>query len=426
VYAAYGRPSTLKLLDTSGAADPSFTPVVFNGNGSVKKIKILPDGRLITVGDYTSANGFAQGAISRINLDGSVDLSFNNNLAGANRAVNDVAVTSSGQFVIGGWFTTYDGVSRMSLAVLNSNGTLDTTFTSPLPTQPNNQFYQVNDVEVLPNGKILAGLSGPAPTPPNILLQLNTDGSIDRSNFHLFGPGGIVRRLAAQPDGKVLVSGSFTHSNLTQVNSAIRLNSDGTLDTSFAASTNIYPLIVQPDGKILAGSTSGGIVRLNSDGLPDATFINPYPSGSGVTINDAVLTAGGKIVIGGFQSSTGLVVRLNPNGSVDGTFTSSNLVAQRILVQPDGKFLVGGGLAIIRLNADGSTDPSFPAFGGTNGAISDIALQSNGGVIVAGSFTAAGGSTSRKYLARLNPDGSWDATFQSVIARPVTAVIVVS
>lgn len=192
-------------------------------------------------------------------------------------------------------------------------------------------------------------------------------------------------------------------------------------------------MALQPDGKLLIGgaftavNNSGSrshLARLFADGALDPTFFN---SGSGVssTIYCVALQSDGRILIGGdFNLVNGTartrVARLNANGNVDGTFVPTNTINVSVLalaVQSDGKVIIGGSFSggafpswIARLNADGTTDPEFNSV--ANGAVNAVRLQTDGKILIGGAFTTINGTT-RNRIARLNTDGSLDGTFQN-------------
>jgi len=113
------------------------------------------------------------------------------------------------------------------------------------------------------------------------------DSEFNTMNYYS-GANWVVITIAAQSDGKIILGGGFTKFNGVTVNYIVRLNSDGTVDTAFAANTgafvgansNIYRIAIQSDGKILVGggftafngTVTNYILRLNSDGTRDTTF----------------------------------------------------------------------------------------------------------------------------------------------------------
>ena len=232
---------------------------------------------------------------------------------------------------------------------------------------------------------------------------------------------GQVRALAVQPNGKILVGGNFAHYNAATISKIARLNDDGTLDTSFiyggggGFNNRVRKIVVQDDGKILVGgdftqyndstleviTECSGIVRLTNSGSVDPDF----QSGPGI----------------GFTRSAG---SLNVGGGN----------VYDIVLQPDGKILVGGWFdsyngtpvnRIIRLDASGSIDNTFASGDGfsnvntnsNNDRVSSIALQSDGKIICAGQFdTYTSGSTYNcAGIIKLNSSGSVDTTFYNNI-----------
>ncbi|MBX2927528.1 MAG: T9SS type A sorting domain-containing protein [Saprospiraceae bacterium] len=239
------------------------------------------------------------------------------------------------------------------------------------------------------------------------------------------------------PTGKSSSGGGFTSYNGTPRNFIARLNADGSLDTGFnpgtGASSGVYAMALQPDGKILIGgffnSYNGTgrnrIARLNADGSLDTGF-NPG-TGANDWVQSLALQPDGKILIGGgFTSYNGTgrnrVARLNADGSLDTGFnpgTGANGWVWAMALQPDGKILIGGLFTtyngtgrnyIARLNADGSLDTGFNPGTGAGSTVWAMALQPDGKILIGGDFTTYNG-TGRNRVARLNADGSLDTGF---------------
>ncbi|GAA4371571.1 T9SS type A sorting domain-containing protein [Hymenobacter koreensis] len=197
-------------------------------------------------------------------------------------------------------------------------------------------------------------------------------------------------------------------------------------------------VIRQPDGKLLTaggfdfmnGVLAGKITRLNADGTLDATF-NPGGTGAAGFIAAMALQPDGKIVIvGGFTAYNNapafMIARLNPNGTLDPSFTYSGIGSVRqmsaVALQPDGKILVGSGMSlqgqpetggIVRLNADGTRDASFnvgTGAGSTGAFIRSILVQADGKIVAGGTFTTFNGQSANG-IVRLNANGSTDAGF---------------
>jgi uncharacterized delta-60 repeat protein len=328
---------------------------------------------------------------------GDVDLSFDPGLGADSGSVNGVAVQSDGKVLLSGFFTTVRGLARTNVARLNADGSGDPTFNP-----------------------------GPGLTNLNFL------------------------NIALQPDGKPLICAiSGTGPSGEWSGSASRLNSNGTLDSSFIAARGSYPygpsyscVAVQADGKVLLGggfedvyeNNENGqayflrylLVRLNTNGTSDTSFapalgeFDPY---NHTRVGTVALQPDGKVLIGIWGIGNGNhIARLNSDGNFDNTFnqgTALNSLPCSVVAQADGKVLIGGfftavnGISrngIARLNSDGSLDSSFNPGTGTDGYVLSVALQRDGKVLIGGSFTKVNG-TNRNNLARLNANGSPDSTF---------------
>ncbi len=325
---------------------------------------------------------------------GDVDPSFNAGVITSQffqDRLSAVAVQPDGKILIGGFFNVVAGVSRNALARLNADGSVDLTFVPPPFSQ--NDLVAPLKIIVQPDGKILvAGNDFRIGGTTYPLIRLNTDGSVDAS-FSLPSIGSSLVGLALQPDGKILIGGGFGAIGTTVRRVAARLNSDGTLDTTFdiGLPTGTYggqaaSFAIQPDGKIIVG----GALTMT---VGTTTFNN--------------------------------VVRLNPNGTPDTTFSvagDSLDIVESVIRQPDGKILLGGSSSgntgsrnsLTRVNLDGSRDPSFNSAVSLGGEIYDLLLEPSGKVIAVGNYCTApfgAGCT----IARFNTDGSRDAFY------PVTA-----
>ncbi len=198
--------------------------------------------------------------------------------------------------------------------------------------------------------------------------------------------------------------------------------SELTVDNSGFYTSYFGALAAQPDGKVLYTITNtfdfvDVVMRLDNDGTPDATFNNP----SGLTVSVISPQTSGDIYIGSYVSP--FIYRLDSQGNIDSSFDPGsgfdNYVSD-LVVQPDGKILVTGAFTtfngvsrngIARLNANGTLDTSFdPGTGTLGGMPESIAVFSNGKIIIAGSFLGYNG-TYRKGIARLNSDGTLDCAF---------------
>ena len=420
-----------------GNLDPSFLANITEGNSSVYSLASQPDGGFFIGGNFSQVNGERRGSLEHFNPDGTRDTNFNQGGTGANGAVYVINILPTGKILISGSFTSYNNQSALYLARLNANGSLDTTFT----VQGTSVNGSIQDTIIQPDGKIL--ISGSFTLfnglTRNRVARLNADGTLDTA----FNPNvdGFTEELVLQPDGKIFIGGDFTTVNNFPRSCVARLNPDGTLDATFNPGTGVengnsfgavYAAERQADGKILIGGVFGSyngvfrrnIARLNTDGSLDASFATNAP-GSGVEFF-AVQPDGKILVAGAFSTGNNLgfaIVRLNTDGNYDSTF-SLNITDEAgyvVALQSDGKILLGGFFnqyggaersKFVRLDSNGTPDGVAPIIT-SDPYIRDIIQQPDGKILVGGVFRRANGSI-RRNLARFNTDGTLDASFDPV------------
>lgn len=415
----------------NGAPDATFDPGE-GPNNYVRLIAAQPDGKVLIGGSFTIVNGLLRRRIARLNDDGSVDTSFDTSAGGLNGYLDVMHLQPDGKVLVCGSFSAYNGLPCNAVARINADGNLDTGF--GLGTGPDTLAFAV---ALQPDGKVLIGghFTAYDGTPRNRVARLNTDGSLDASFDPGVGPNDIVWALSVQPDGKVLVAGQFTSVDGVPRNRIARLNPDGSLDTGFdpgsGANYTIDSLTLQPDGKLLllgsfsqyAGVPRPRLARVNADGSLDTSF----DPGSGVDYEMYAFARqpDGKLLVGGeFWTIDGVprtrVARLETDGSVDTSFnpgTGANGVVSTIALQPDGKALIAGGFTLYngvpryglaRIHPDGTLDSSFDPLVASSNPLQVVALQADGKVLV-GRFIMS--SCSNCGLTRFNSDGSPDTGF---------------
>jgi uncharacterized delta-60 repeat protein len=417
-----GNGSGVRRFNADGTFDPSFSTI--STSSTVLDMQLLPDGKTLIAGNFNTVNGFNLRGLFRINTDGSVDTTFNPGGSGPNPGVNGITPTPSGKYLIFGPFTGYNGAAVNRAVLIDANGVRDTSFVMAA----NN--FTILDMGVLSDGKILVG--GPSSTsgPQNALIMVNADGTRDTAFSVPIGNSGSAFAVVVQPDNKIIVGGQFIAANGVTRNSLARFNPDGSLDTTFTPpnfnlSGAIYDLELQADGKILVPfwlGSSGSTYRLNTNGTTDIV-ISDTPNSY-----DAEYLPDGKFLI----ACGDRVKRYNSNGTQDfgfvSTITSGSNGIYKIAAQPDGKVIVVGTFTtyggqsrgrIARLNADGTLDTTFNPPGGSNANINAVALQTDGKILIGGDFTGINFDASKKYLARLNSDGSLDTSFSPVLNAPL-------
>jgi uncharacterized delta-60 repeat protein len=289
----------------------------------------------------------------------------------------------------------------------------------------------------------------------------NTFGVNGKASFVVAGLQDASNAFALQPDGKMITAGTYIN-GATWDFVVVRLNMNGTPDNTFGIGGKVttgitvghdvpWRIVIQPDGKIIvAGYGDNGVnndvimVRYNTNGSLDNTF-----DGDGIVITDLGASEGafglaiqpdGKIVAAGVSNAPGqqeaAVFRYNANGTPDNTFDgdgvmifpgpSTNDHIREVAIQTDGKIIMAGADnysggnfrgELVRLNTNGSPDNGF----GTNGLVTfplpyaifyGMTLQSDGKIVAAGAgATSMNPGSGGSLLARFNSDGTPDNTF---------------
>jgi uncharacterized delta-60 repeat protein len=374
---------------TPGRIDATFVPAP-GTNDAVNVVLPQPDGKVIVAGRFTQANNTPRNRIARFNFNGSLDTSFNPG-SGADAEITAAVLQPDGRIIVGGRFTSFNGFTH------------------------------------------------------NRVCRLNADGSVDQSFGLGAGINNSVFALALQSDGRILVGGQFTQVDLTLRFNLARLNTNGSVDLSFdpgnGPNGDVNAIVIQPNGAIIIGGTfigydgfsRGGIARVMASGALDFSFDSGV--GTGGNVFALALQHNGQIVLGGrFVQYAGInrtfIARVSSSGSLDQGYNPiPDDWVQSLAVEPDDRILVGGFFTsingvgrsrIARLNTNGSVDAAFdPGFGFlgslTNDAtqVRSLALQQFGRVLAGGIFTSYDNSL-RNNIVRIF-EGS--TAFQNLSAR---------
>jgi uncharacterized delta-60 repeat protein len=424
--------SRIVRINPDGSRDLSFTVVSSEG---AARLFLLPEGKLLVGGGFTRINGVLSPGIALLNENGSINTAYQAK-AFVGGSITAMAAQANGKILIAGSFISVNGEDRRSFARLNIDGSVDSSFIPPTEILGFNSV--VFAIKVQPDGKIL--VAGNFEYISNNssrrgIARLTPEGLIDSS----FNPGTgtqfneVIRVLEIQPDGKIIIGGEFSSFNNIQRIKIARLNSNGSLDTSFNAvinGGNVISLALQPDGKLIVGGDFSNVnnndrrclARLNEDSSFDASFNTSVGVNSFCSIFDIALQPDGKVFIGGgFQNIESInrnaVARLNSNGSLDASFNTgegANSTVRRIALQPDGKLIVTGENlifnnvpvnSIARVNNNGSLDPSFQTGTGIRfpERISTLVLQRNGKILIGGSFESYNNTPQFSIARLLNP-----------------------
>jgi uncharacterized delta-60 repeat protein len=485
---------TLVRFNSDGSSDNSFgtggiVQTDFGLNSAASSLALQSDGKIVAGGfiyGNLGINGGISIAAARYNIDGTPDNTFDGDgkmsisfPIGQNARANAVAIQPDNKILLGG---TAQGVFK--IARLNADGTLDTTGfgTNGIASTAIGTSSNINALTLQPDGKIVAAGRSSNGSNDDVAVVRYTSSGVPDTTFD--GDGivttnvdnryDVANAVSLQTDGKIVIGGisGQTTTLSTRDFLSIRYQADGSLDDSYdgdgkvvtavsAFEDEAQAMLVQPDGKIMLVGYSRqpgndlAIVRYNADASLDTTFDSDgirfielgnsldYMFDMAIQPDDKIVAVGYSFD-GTFRNIT--VVRYNPNGSFDTAFGSGGIVttslgstashADAVLIQSDGKILVGGNLnsfagnsdfAVLRYNSDGSLDSSF----GTNGVVTfgvgtstdelkDIALQADGKIVAVG-YSVSGG-TNVFAVARIDAAGALDAGFGTggKILTPIT------
>ncbi len=401
-----------------------------------------PDGRVLSVASLDDGGFYAAGefhfirssspafGLARMWASGPLDERFPTDL-GPNQSVRVLAVDASGRVLVAGEFTTIHGRPRGGLARLDEDGHLDATFSPVLVPQAAQALLPETDGRMLVCGAFTS-VNGEARP---YLVRLNPDGSLDGS--YLASPDEPVLCLARQSDGKTMAGGMFQSMGIVYIAGLARLNEDGSLNGTFypeAVFFDVATLSLQSDGHMVAGGSRPPYVsRYDASGALDTSFAANANLKRPVSIISQL--PDGRFLVGGqpgLVTETGpeCLVRLNADGTPDGDFHYAELMNQGVaalLIEPGGKILVGGPVdpwqttgqfPLARLNPDGTRDESFQIASGFNSAVFALTQQSQSRALVGGTFGTYDGEPfirlTRILLSDSAPSSLW---FNAATAR---------
>ena len=397
------RSAQVEFYGPAAAAPPGGVISSFNvGTGAdaaVRAVAFQPDGRVLIGGSFANYQGTARSGIARVNIDGTLDTSFDPG-SGTDGTVNAILVQANGQIVIGGDFANFNGTAINGVALLNADGSLDTSFDAGLSAPPSGAASALRvsaDTYYHPMRRQSAQVSGASTT----------------------APAGFVTSLSTAANGSLVIGGAFATAAANDILQAITQvsASTGLSDPAFTATSQpdgrVRTTIVQPDGKSLIGgefTTVGGaahpgLARLNADGSVDATFDPAGLGAQGGPVDTLALQGDGSVLVGGdFTQLAGAprtrVGQIKSDGSLDSSFdpgSGADGTVSSIVIDPaTGKALLGGSFSTVdtlvtqsmaRLLPTGSADATFNAGNGANGAVYSVALSGDGSALVGGDFT---------------------------------------
>lgn len=429
---------TAGLLDTSFGGDGFVQTAIGSANDNATAVAVQADGKAVVGGGTVQPDGTTAFAVTRYNVDGSLDSSFGTggkvvvSFGGShNDQLYAIAIQPDGKLVAAGNDTLGGSSPQYNVAItrLNANGSLDTTFGDKLrnastgkvltPINPGNGAFAAS-IAFQSDGKIVVGGSARSTSTSSgdfAVYRYTTAGKLDttfnssgRRLTDFNGQGDQVYSVKIQPDGKIIAVGSAsTPVPPTFADTALaRYNSNGTLDTSFGVG-----------GKETFDLSGGGV-----HDYAEALGIQPLPGGS----FRLVTTGYAEIVDSSNPNGRRpilTVAGLTPSGNLDPTFANGGIAkteapiapasgngqvrywwGNSLAIQADGKIVVGAegrttnftdlvGFGMERYTPDGAVDPTFAGNGASfidelnaapinSGSWNSLALDTSGQIYVAG------------------------------------------
>ena len=390
-----------------GGADTGFIPAA--APGFFPNALLLPDGDIMI-------NGPGGTQLTRLQGDGSADPVTQASVIGG---IHKLAAGNDGSVILGGYFSSFGNLPRMSLAKALPDGNVDPDF-HPDVTDPSDvrRIIPLSGGGWLVTGSFSAAAGD---VPHTRISRLSPSFDLDPGFVQPFSSNLDSAVAAVEDSAGRLVIGTSSGSRLIH-----RLGENGGIDSSFNVlfgnPNSVADVLLQADGRILAagnitqvnGVAQKHVIRLSTDGVVDSSFNAPL---TGV-LHDIALENGGRILTGGVTS----LKRLQPSGQTDPGFNQSlaltgaihavaSLPGQRVLIA--GNFTALGGqpaVRIARLDSAGNPDPSFQPGSGADGLIRSLQIRSDGDLFIAGDFTSYNGQP-RRGIAQLSPDGALRPAF---------------
>jgi uncharacterized delta-60 repeat protein len=435
-------------LDDSFDGDGKRLDDFGNATSVAGGVALQADGKILVTGNTLVNNNYAFGLL-RLNSDGTPDLG----LAGTGKVITRigqsdtaraVALQPDGKIVLVG-----ESDGKFAVARYNQNGSLDSMFNGGTVTTPVGSVSDASAVAIQADGKIVAAghtRSSISTSRDFALVRYLSNGMPDLA----FGSGGkvitnvagdeIAAAVAVQPDGKILLAGSFAAGSSSQI-LLLRYNSNGSLDRAFGADGVVattfpgdlaaagYGMALQADGRIIVvGATARpnqtaemAVLRYLPSGVLDASFNGDgrvrTPIGIVAAIADAVaIQPDGRIVVGGYSVSAGenafAAVRYNPNGSIDNFYgvsgkakvdvAAGNDTAYSMAVDSSGRAILAGTsenvLAVVRLEGGGAAPTPTPTPARLANISTRLRVETGDNVLIGGFIVA--GTQPKKVIVR--------------------------
>jgi uncharacterized delta-60 repeat protein len=480
------------ILNTSAQSfDSSFKPQI-TGSPYFSATAIQADGKILVAGEIVAVGTTPVTKLVRLNADGTLDASFKITLS-SDSYVHSILPTADGKIILAGringsmvtrlnsdgskdpnffempavnfWESAYKAVAapdgkiyvmrplfgNSPLIRLNSNGTQDLTFNAG--TGPNG-YGPMTALLPLADGKLLVidNFDQFNDVPAKKAVRLNSNGSIDNT-FNVgsgFGTQSYIRSAFLLSDERIVIIGSFTSFNNTPVRNIVTLLPSGQLDPNFVVpgpSANFFEYEISAampfdNGILLCGTrynpsmqvSSYAVMKIRNDGTQDVQFppIHTTPMVGAYSMPILIPTSASEFLFLGAHAGVGnirrqSIARFKKDASIDIQFQAKvygPATIKCIREQSDGKILVGGSFSqvgdtpvsnFVRLNNDGTIDQNFLAniTPGAQGEVNCIEVLADGKIALGGYFNQFN-NQARSLFAVLNSDGSLNGSFSAM------------
>jgi uncharacterized delta-60 repeat protein len=420
--------------------DPFFAPELRVSGGTIYAAAVQSDGKVIVGGDFTWVNGVQRFGIARLNTDGSVDATFDAQLAMG--TVYALGIQSGGRLIVGGNFSSFGGYTRKNLAALTSTGAVDSSFTVGLNAP-------VRTLAVSSSGAVVVGgwfTGTDTGVSRSYVAKFNNDGTLATdfvSNILVVADStgsAPIKSLLVLPDGRVLIGGQMYTVSGQATGGLALLATDGTLDPNWTwrAVPSTTAVARDSSGRLYGATNSGGtaswpagrsIIRLTASLTPDLTW-NPAYAG---TITSLLPLDNGTVLVGGQSSdaNAGPIVSYASDGTVDTSYRPGAVpnVVTALLNAGGTRLAVGSAAdastaAVATLDSTGVGQTAYQLKLQSIGYASSVTLQPDGKLLLAGRFDAIGNEAARN-LVRLTTGGRVDHSFAPPAATSLVASMLV-
>lgn len=352
------RSEEIRVEVTPEGRFPGMVEVAFAADAfDVQALAVDAEDRILIGGGFTDIQGQRRGGIARLRADGTLDPTFDPGkgfeggvyqcclrVGYSITSVKAIVVQPDGHLVVAGNFSSYDGQRVSKLVRLDASGRLDTEFSTFAVVTGDDVTFLTTLAQQM-DGRILG--AGKFKVPSAGIARWLPEGHLDRefqtgSGFGggaFYAPGGyppvpsvdgtILYALQVQSDGRILVGGDFAKYNGTARRSLVRLQTNGTLDTTFAPNLSgiVQAVAAKEGGEVLVAlgiaDTQSQVRQLRADGTPDPTFLTAIVNG---WIYAMARQTDGSVLFGGhFREVNGQarrgIARLRSNGELDSGFS---------------------------------------------------------------------------------------------------------